>query len=430
LKNSWESKDLLYTSSKNETEFFLSHLPLAMGLKLKNRHETLLNGPHFEGTFLSLRCATHPHYQNTLDQLARIIDYASHHAIKNIVHLGIGGSQLGPQLLYDVCASYLTPAYHCYFFSSFDSQLESCLRDIHFDETLFLVVSKSFTTDEVLWQWDLVKSYAKAHQKTLHSFALTSQIEKAKRCAFASDQILFIPHEAGGRFSVWSVVSAIIATAFGLTVFSDFLAGARAMDEALGLCDDAHNPARQMAIEAAYASMKDHKQSRAILPYHAQLEKLVPYLQQLEMESLGKQIDRDGKLVPLWVAPVIWGGVGTCLQHSVFQSILQGGLALPMDFITVKGQDASLIKYRDHLHAQISILKHGYESSCVDEKIAPNANFQIIELEGLSARTLGSLIALYEHKVLWMASLLNMDPFTQPGVQAAKTQLKISVQIT
>ena len=426
--NSFESLGLSYVSAKNQKEFFVNQLPPEIVLQAKSRYEQLLGEVNDQGTFLSLRCPDHPYCKNTLRQLESFIEYLAHHSIKNIVHLGIGGSILGPELLYDVCASNLKPAYKCYFFSSFDPQLELLLNEIDLNETVFLVVSKSFTTDEVLWQWDLVKRAAKAQQKNLHAFAITSQVERAKENGFFENEILFFPHEAGGRFSVWSVVSALIASAFGLDVFADFLEGAFAMDKALESCDDAHNPAYQMALNAYHAVIKEHKQSRVILAYHAQLEKLVPYIQQLEMESLGKQLDRDGKKIESWVAPVIWGGVGTGLQHSVFQSVLQGGLELPLDFIVVKGNDDCLMKYNDHFNAQLTILKNGYQTERPDETIKPNPNFQVIELEGLSARTLGCLIALYEHKILLLASLLNMDPFTQPGVQAAKTQLKIAVK--
>jgi glucose-6-phosphate isomerase len=426
MTNSFETADFSY--SHNQDASGLNDWQSSMKENARARYQVLLNAPTYDGTFLSLRRKDPANYQDTFSQLASFLEYLSKHSIKNIVHLGIGGSILGPQLLYDVCASYLKPAYHCYFFSSFDPQLQSFLNDVDWNETIFLVVSKSFTTDEVLWQWDLVKRAAQVHQKNPHAFAITSQVERAKHNGFSENAILVFPHEAGGRFSMCSVVSASVAAAFGLDVFADCLEGAWAIDKALESSHEAHNPAYQMALNAYHAVIKEHKQSRVILAYHAQLEKLVPYIQQLEMESLGKQLDRDGKKIESWLAPVIWGGVGTGLQHSVFQSILQGGLELPLDFIVVKGNDDYLMKYKDHFNAQLTILKNGYQTERADETIKPNSNFQVIKLEGLSARTLGCLVAIYEHKILWLASLLNMDPFTQPGVQAAKTQLKIAVK--
>jgi glucose-6-phosphate isomerase len=386
--------------------------------------DRLASAPSFDFTFLSMRHADHLDYRNTFDQLTAFIKYLSNNAIKNIVHLGIGGSILGPELLYDVCASYLKPAFSCYFFSSFDPQLQLLLEEVDFSETVFLVVSKSFITDEVFWQWNQVKRFAKSCQKPLHAFAITSQVALAKEKGFGPKEILAIPPEVGGRFSVWSVVSASIAAAFGLEIFRDFLAGAASMDEALADCDDSRNPARQMAVNALSDVMVKQKSSRVLLAYHAQLQKLVSYVQQLEMESLGKQLDKDGNKVEGWLAPVIWGGVGTSMQHSVFQSILQGGLGCPLDFIIVKGDSSHLIRYKAHCDAQIMVLEQGFKADRVEEAIEPNTNFQVIELEGLAARSLGSLIALYEHKILWLASLLNMDPFTQLGVQAAKAALE------
>ncbi len=220
--NSFESPDFFYTASSAHYALSPNELSADSLSNANARYQALLNAPTFDGTFLTLRRKAHPNYQNTFRQLGSFLDYLFTNSIKNIVHLGIGGSILGPELLYDICASYLKPAYNCYFFSSFDPKLQSLLGEIDLSETIFLVVSKSFTTDEVLWQWDLVKHAAKAQQKNLHAFAITSQVERAKENGFFSNQILFFPHEAGGRFSMCSVVSASIAAAFWSGCFCRF----------------------------------------------------------------------------------------------------------------------------------------------------------------------------------------------------------------
>lgn len=383
-----------------------------------------VGSPGVPSRFLALRDKDSLIYGQNMDQLAYFESYVCQHGIETIVHLGIGGSILGPELLYEALSSLYSPLLKIVFISSFDPKLEKLLEVIDLNKTVFLIVSKSFETDEVLWQWSLVQSYFNKAKILGYAFAVTSSAEKAEKAGFAAEHILKIPTDVGGRFSVWSVVSASVVAAFGKDKFVEFLAGANLVDQQSFKDDVLSNISLAMALQAYDCLQNKKLPTRAICIYHAALEKFVAYLQQLEMESLGKHIGLDGKDIEGLTCPVVWGGTGTQMQHSVFQYLMQNGLKTPIDFIVVQGKDESAQKYYSHYQAQLVILKQGYQAQNREDSIEPNAYFHSLEIKGLTPKTLGLLLALYEHKILWLSGLLNINPFTQPGVQAAKEQLQ------
>lgn len=372
---------------------------------------------------LTLRAHGTTTYQNNLCAITSFVNYIEHQAIKTIVHLGIGGSMLGPELLYEAFSYIQKPAVEVIFVSSFDPKLEQLLDTLDLDQTAFVVVSKSFGTDEVLWQWSQVQSCLAKAKQLGHVFAVTSSPAKAEKADFPTAHILTIPEDVGGRFSVWSAVSASVAAAFGMDMFMALLAGAELVDQQATNKDVQSNMALAMALQAYDCLQNKKLPTRAICVYHAALTKFVDYLQQLEMESLGKRIGVNDQVIEGLTCPVVWGGAGTQMQHSVFQYIMQSSLKTPIDFIVVHGNSVSDQKYHDHMQAQISILDHGFASEIVTDQISPNPYYQVLELPELSAHAIGQLLATYEHKVVWLAAMLGLDPFTQPGVQAAKLQL-------
>ena len=366
--------------------------------------------------------------------------------IKHIIHVGIGGSALGPKLVFEALKSLQTEA-DIHFVGNIDAhELLSVLSQCDPIATLVVGVSKTFTTAETLKNLDsildwLLENGVKSPKENL--VAVTANPINASEFGVSSDNIVAFPNWVGGRYSVWSSVSLSVVLVIGLPAFKEFLRGATIMDEHFYQADLKENlPYLAAALDHYYVNYFDAG-SRAIFAYDFRLRSLVDYLQQLETESNGKDRQRDGKPVDQLTAPVIWGGVGTDVQHSVFQMLHQGTSLIPAEFVLVKEPDHSLADHHQELLAnglaQTAALLAGQNKATAerlhaDEGLTQAAilakqfsgdrpSFTFL-LERLTPFTLGQLLSFYEHRTFCFGALSNINSYDQMGVELGKRLAK------
>jgi glucose-6-phosphate isomerase len=347
--------------------------------------------------------------------------------ITGILHIGIGGSVLGPHLLVDALARERLA-----FDVSFLSNIDPCAFDdaiamLDPATTLIVAVSKTFTTAESLANLEAAVSWLKnsgVGDPYGRVIAVTAEPEAAVAAGIDESRILQFSEGVGGRYSVWSEVSVSAALALGWDSFEEFLEGAAEMDRHFRYSEVTEN----MPVVAAFADLAcTHKlkcQTRAVFPYDERLRLLVPYLQQLEMESNGKSVTTDGKAVAGPTAPVVWGGVGTDAQHAVFQLLHQGTAVIPVEFVAVADDESNLPTHHRQLllnaFGQAAALMRGRKSDDPHRAEAGNRPSSTILFDRLDARTLGALLAFYEHRTFANAVFLGINPFDQFGVELGK----------
>jgi glucose-6-phosphate isomerase len=325
------------------------------------------------------------------------------------VNLGTGGSDLGPRLLGDALADH---ALDVRFAANVDPRdLDRALDGARPEETLFVIVSKTFTTQETMANAARAKAWGGKH-----FYAVSSNVEAARR--FGAAEILPMWDWVGGRYSVWSAVGFSAMCAIGVGRFDEFLAGGRDIDAHFATAPLERNLPVLMALIGVWNANFLGCATQAVLPYSNALRLLPAYLQQLEMESNGKRVDRAGREVDYATTPVLWGAEGTVSQHSFHQLLHQGTQIVPADFIDV-GEDAILSA---NLQAQADALAYGTDdASLVSYKQYPgNRPSSILSVDKVTARNVGRLIALYEHKVFAQGVIWNINSFDQWGVELGK----------
>ena len=328
---------------------------------------------------------------------------------RRIINLGTGGSDLGPRLLADALGD---GTLDVRFAANVDPHdLRRALEGAEPASTLFIVASKTFTTQETMANAEAAKQWgAKAF------YAVTSNVAAAK--AFGATEILPMWDWVGGRFSVWSAVGFAAACAMGFEAFEEFLRGGNEIDQHFAQAPLEKNVPALMALIGVWNNNFLGAPTHAVLPYSNALRLLPAFLQQLEMESNGKRVDREGRAVDYATAPIVWGGEGTVSQHSFHQLLHQGTHVVPADFV-----DFPLERNLSaNLHAQAEALAYGTD----DPKLPPHKQYpgnrpsSILSFEKLDARNLGRLIALYEHKVFTQGAIWNINSFDQFGVELGK----------
>ena len=363
----------------------------------------------------ALRAATPPpEVRDTLERMRRLAStLRAERRYTRIVNLGTGGSDLGPRLLTDALANGKDAGtIDVRFAANVDPRdLERALEGAEPAETLVIIASKTFTTQETMANAERAKQWgARAF------YAVSANVDAAKR--FGASEILPMWDWVGGRYSVWSAVGFAAMCAIGPDAFADFLAGGREVDEHFASAPVEKNIPALMALIGVWNTNFLGCETHAVLPYANALRLLPAYLQQLEMESNGKRVDRAGRVVDYATAPVLWGAEGTVSQHSFHQLLHQGTQVVPCDFIDL-GLDANLSA---NARAQADALAFG----TVDEKLPPHRQYpgnrpsSMLFLDGCTPRNLGRLIALYEHKVFAEGVLWNINSFDQWGVELGK----------
>ena len=373
----------------------------------------------------------------------------------DVVHIGIGGSDLGPAMVVGALQSFAHPRLKLHFVSNVDGHdLAPVLRDLNPATTLFVIASKTFTTQETLANAHAAKAWflAAGGLDIAKHFVATSS-NTAAAGAFGITTTFGFWDWVGGRYSLWSVIGLPIAIAIGADNFRALLAGAHAMDEHFAQAPLADNlPVVLGLLDVWYRNFLGFT-SRSVAPYHQGLRRLPAYLQQLAMESNGKGVDLAGNSLPYATSPVVWGEAGTNGQHAYFQMLHQGTEVIPVEFIAVKtpnfgghvdGELAALLadqhtKLLANCLAQSQALMRGKTAAEALTETAPTASTSLapevlakhrsfpgnrpsttLVLDALTPRSLGALIAMYEQRVFVGGALWGINSFDQWGVELGK----------
>ncbi|MFE5943523.1 glucose-6-phosphate isomerase [Streptomyces sp. NPDC056480] len=370
--------------------------------------------------------------------------------IKNIVNIGIGGSDLGPAMAYEVLRSYTQRDLTLRFVSNVDgADLHEAVRDLDPAETLFIVASKTFTTIETITNatsarnWLLTGLRAGQDAVAKHFVALSTNAEKVEEFGIDTANMFEFWDWVGGRYSYDSAIGLSLMIAIGPERFREMLDGFHLVDEHFRTAPPEENAPLLLGLLGVWYGAFFDAQSHAVLPYSHYLSKFTAYLQQLDMESNGKSVDREGNRVDWQTGPVVWGTPGTNGQHAYYQLIHQGTKVIPADFIgfarPVEDLLPGLVAQHDLLmanfFAQTQALAFGktpdeVRAEGVPEELVPHKTFQgnhpttTILADALTPSVLGQLIALYEHKVFVQGAIWNIDSFDQWGVELGKVLAK------
>jgi glucose-6-phosphate isomerase len=405
---------------------------------------TALRAPRGQGPFSD---QVHGVLEAMLAYAERVRDTAAS-GIRHVVNIGIGGSDLGPRMAVPALDAYAHPGLTLHFVGNGDGHdIASLLRRLQPADTLFIVASKTFTTQETMANaqaardWFLAAGRMKQGDIAQHFVAATTNTQAAAR--FGISTTFGFWDWVGGRYSLWSAVGLPVALAIGADHFRAMLAGAYAMDRHFESAPLERNlPALLGLLDVWYRNFHGFA-SRCVAPYHQGLARLPAYLQQLEMESNGKRVDQAGVPLGLATSPVVWGEAGTNGQHAYFQMLHQGSDVIPVEFIAVKTPAHALADQHRmllaHCLAQSQALMLGKTREEALAEAATTAGKSVdaltlaahrsfpgnrpsttLVLEALTPRSLGALIALYEHRVFTSGVLWGINSFDQWGVELGK----------
>jgi glucose-6-phosphate isomerase len=379
--------------------------------------------------------------------------------VTDIVNIGIGGSDLGPKMVCLALRPYAHPRLGVHFVSNVDGHdIDATLATLDPETTLFIVASKTFTTAETMMNAQTARKWflgqAPAEALSQHFVAVSTNLDAIKD--FGIDPANMFPFWdwVGGRYSVWSAVGLPIALSVGFGYFSDFLAGAHAMDQHFRSAPLEQNMPALLALTGFWNRQFIGCASVSIAPYHQDLNRFPAYLQQLEMESNGKRVTRGGEPVDTPTCPVVWGDCGTNGQHAYFQLLHQGTDVTPIDFIAALrpahelhhhhaallancfAQSEAFMKGKTIDEVRRDLREQGLAPAEV-ERLAPHKTFpgnrpsNTIVMDYLTPSTLGALIALYEHKTFVQGVLWDVNSFDQWGVELGKVLArKIEAELT
>ncbi|MGY8905098.1 MAG: glucose-6-phosphate isomerase [Burkholderiales bacterium] len=360
-------------------------------------------------------------------------------AITDVVHIGIGGSDLGPLMAVQALHEFAMPSKRLHFVSNVDGhELAAVLARVKPAHTLFLIASKTFTTVETMTNARSALAWFAAQGGSAvarHFCALTSNVAAAQAMGISTTFGFW--DWVGGRYSLWSAIGLPLAIAIGPAGFRQFLAGAHEMDQHFCTAPLERNlPVRLGLLDVWYRNFCGFA-SRNIAPYHSALRRLAAYLQQLEMESNGKRYDAQGQVLPFATAPVLWGEPGTNGQHAYFQMLHQGSDVVPVEFVAVKNASAAPQGFRLQQHAehhqrllanalaqaQALMLgkRAGVGANALDGAHFPGNRPSIfLLLDALTPASLGAFLALQEHRVFTSGSIWGINSFDQSGVELGK----------
>ena len=361
-------------------------------------------------------------------------------AIERVVNIGIGGSDLGPRLVADALADHADGGPELRFVASLDpSDLKHAIAGANPAAILFIVASKSFSTQETLMSGEAAREWLAGHvgadRAGAHFAAASAAPDKAEAFGIDPALVFDFPDWVGGRYSVWSAVGLALEIGLGPDVFQAFRDGARAMDEHFATAPLERNMPVLKGLIDVWNRVGLGYPARCVAAYSARLGKLADYFQQLEMESLGKSVTVDGKPGPTPGGALVWGGNGTEIQHSFFQWLHQGGDIVPVDFIGIRRHFASPDPRERalaaNMAAQGAALLDGRQVDPASEpELAAHKSMPggrpsaTLLLDDLAPATLGALIALHEHKVFVESVLYEINPFDQWGVELGKVLTK------
>ncbi len=422
---------------------------LHTALRAPRADDTRAGRPPRNATVAAAVADVHAVLEPMLAYAEQVRDVAAS-GITDVVNIGIGGSDLGPQMAVLALDEFAHPGLRLHFVSNVDGHdIAPVLRRVKPASTLFIIASKTFTTQETMANAQVARDWFLASGGTdtaKHFVGVTTNVAAA--AAFGIATTFGFWDWVGGRYSMWSAIGLSLAIAIGADGFRQFLAGAHAMDRHFAEAPlDANLPVQLALLDVWYRNFHGFT-SRSVAPYHQALKRLPAYLQQLEMESNGKRVDAHGAPLPYGTSPVVWGEPGTNGQHAYFQMLHQGTDVIPVEFIAVAKPAAAQRKgaYAD-LHrkllanclAQSQALMQGQATEVAATQKAPTASATLdrdvlarhrtfpgnrpsttLVLDALTPRSLGALVALYEHRVFCSGALWGINSFDQWGVELGK----------
>lgn len=368
-------------------------------------------------------------------------------AFTDVVNIGIGGSDLGPAMVVEAL-KYYGNNLDVHFVSNVDGDhVNEVIKKLNPETTLFVIVSKTFTTQETLTNSETIKKWflQSATQEDIakHFVAVSTNLQKVTEFGINPDNVFPMWDWVGGRFSLWSAVGLSISLAVGFDNFEELLNGANEMDEHFKTADFDKNIPVILALLSVWYNNFFGAESEALIPYTQYLQKLAPYLQQGTMESNGKSVGRDGKEVDYQTGTIIWGEPGTNAQHAFFQLIHQGTKLIPTDFIgyvqplygdnnhhdklmsNFFAQTEALLNGKDETKVQAEFDKQGLSAEAAQfllpfKVFAGNKPTNTFLIQKLTPKSLGSLISLYEHKIFVQGFIWNIFSYDQWGVELGK----------
>ncbi len=366
----------------------------------------------------------------------------------DIVNIGIGGSDLGPAMAARALSPYIRPGLRAHFVANVDgADIADTLADLNLETTLFIISSKTFTTQETMTNAASARILV---AKTLgegavadHFAAVSTKLDLVAKFGIRDDRVFGFWDWVGGRYSLWSSIGLTLAIAIGPAHFEEFLTGGFDVDKHFQEAPLEGNIPVLMALLGVYYRNVWGHAAHAVIPYDQRLARFPAYLQQLDMESNGKSVTRDGEAVTLATAPVIWGEPGTNGQHAFFQMLHQGTDVIPVDFLIAAeptmadahhhallfanclAQGEALMRGRSRAEVEEILTRQGMSATEI-KKLAPHKVFpgdrpsSTIIYKSLTPRALGRLVALYEHKVFVQSAIWDINAFDQWGVELGK----------
>ncbi len=369
--------------------------------------------------------------------------------IRDVVNIGIGGSDLGPKMMNQALRAMSHPALNVHYVSNLDgAQLAPLLQTLDPRTTLFIVVSKTFTTQETMFNANTARDWLRANLGDElvienHFAAVSSKPERAVEFGVPRELVFPIWDWVGGRYSLWSAVGLALMIAIGPHAFDEMLRGAERMDEHFRSAPFEQNLPVVMALIGIWNTNFLGASTLSMLPYNESLKYFPSFLQQLEMESNGKTVTADGKPLDYETCPIVWGELGNNGQHAFFQLLHQGGRLIPCDFIASArsdyplpghqeallsncfAQSAALAFGRDEDEVRANMEKEGVSPQQIADLLphrvfAGNQPSSTLMLGSLTPETMGALVALYEHKVFVQGAIWGINSFDQWGVELGK----------
>jgi glucose-6-phosphate isomerase len=356
--------------------------------------------------------------------------------ITDVVNIGIGGSDLGPAMVTQALTPYTYEGPRMHFVSNVDgAHLSETLRELHPATTLFIVASKTFTTEETMMNARSAREWFMASAKSeaavsKHFVAVSTNADEVRKFGIDPDNMFVFWDWVGGRYSLWSSIGLPIAIAAGYGRFEQLLEGAHRMDEHFRTTPLERNIPATLALIGVWYADFFAAETLAVLPYDQYLQRLPAYLQQLDMESNGKRVNREGEVVDVATGPIVWGEPGTNGQHAFYQLIHQGTRVIPCDFLVAAEAHHALAGHHDTLlancFAQSEALAFGRPEADTPHRVFPgNRPSTTMVYRRLGPKTLGKLIAMYEHKVFVQGAIWGINSFDQWGVELGKQLARV-----
>jgi glucose-6-phosphate isomerase len=422
------SIDCFYQQATLQTQQYL--IALAKAMSLSQRIEDLFQGKSINVS--ENRAALHtalreinnfrPEVRDCLEKMQQISEKlrrkewlgSTGKPIDNILHIGIGGSDLSQRLTVHALKNYADANLDIHFAANIDpEEMDNILEKLNPETTLIIVASKSFSTKETQMNLQKAIDWLGNDEAVLFQvIAITACPEKIlAKHKLLPEHMLPIWDWVGGRYSIWSAMGLILMIAIGYENFLNFLKGAHEMDVHFRTTSFEKNIPVMLGLMGIWSINFFHCQTHAVIPYSHRLTYFLQHLQQLEMESNGKSTTALGEKIDYATGAILWGGVGCNSQHSFHQLLHQGTHLTPVDFITIQNdeQDPRIHLLKANCKAQIqALLKNG------------RSFIHLITLDGLTPYTLGVLMAMYEHKVFVQSQIWKINPFDQPGVELGK----------